>query len=85
MGSFQRVNANHSKPSKPKLIELREDLRNMVPTDFSTTDLLGERRGDLRVSYFGCCENIGVLGPLAHILIVGLMGIKFDYGTGIKI
>jgi len=61
LGSFQRIDTNHSKPSKPKLVELREDLRNVVPTDFSTADLLGECRDDLRVSYFGCCENIGVL------------------------
>ena len=52
---------------------------------FPTPDFLGERRDDLRVCYFRCDENIGILSPLAHILIVGLMGIKFDDGTGIKI
>lgn len=39
----------------------------------------------LLVRYFRGDENVGILSPLAPILIVGVMDIQFDDGPGIKI
>ena len=85
MGRFQRINANDRKSSEPKLIEFRENLGYIIPSNFSAPDLLGKSRNDFRVGDFGCGKNIGALSPLTDILIMGLMNVKFDDGAGIKI